>query len=511
MSYQQRVDKGSERLLSLGCLDVKGEHYGSFDRLYWHLRQRDFACSSAQMAALPMLRSKLARNDQVIDFIHASLLYLEKIQHKDGSFDEWYPNERGWGGPTSYVLDFAARTYIEFHNELPLDVRESLLRVIKKASRFTVKYWEKDVLYNHVALSALALEATLKIDSSFVSERELLQASDWLETYFVRGEGWGKEYGFADPGYQSATLSFLAKAHELNPRKIYEDLCLESLDFIKYFHYPDDSFGLGIGARETNCVFDFGAHYWSSRSPIAKSLAQAVGRKSCGLDEESLDDHYFIYRMLELSDCVKFNTIEKSLAPYSLQFEGVHQIEKAGFLVVGSPSTYTVINLKKGGALLEFCKEKRELRKLDYGVMIKNGTEVASSFVCGQANILKKDDHSVLVEAQLARIPAQTFSVFKGLVFRIVMMTLGQSSRGAYLLKHIIRKLLTTKNRSSRYRLRREIILNEHKINAVKDEILGFTGGEVVYEKGALENRYVPQSKYHSAQKLSFLPVKKRV
>lgn len=511
MSYQQRIDKGALRLMNLGCLDIKGEHYGSFDRLYWHLRQRDFASSSAQMATLPLLRSQFAHNEQVRDFLHASLQYLEKIQHHDGSFDEWYPNERGWGGPTSYVLDFAARTYLEFQDKLPPHVRESLVRVIKKASNFTVKHWEKDVLFNHVALSVLALEAVHKIDSSFIGSRELSHASDWLEAHFVQGEGWGKEYGYADPGYQTATLSFLAKAHQLSPKKLYEDLCLESLEFIKYFHYPDGSYGLGIGARETNCVFDFGAHYWSSRNETAQTLARALSERKCGLDEESLDDHYFIYRMLELSDCVSFKCPEQAQVPYSLNFEGVKNIEKAGFLIVGSAEKYTVVNLEKGGALIEFSKKDCELSQVNYGVMVKNEQELASSFVCGHTAVIELSDRGVSLEAQLAHIPAQTFSVAKSLLFRLIMLTFGQSARGAYFIKHIVRRLLTTKNRKSHYLLKRRINFHENEISAISDELVGKSGNESIYTNGFLENRYVPQSKYHGPQKIKFLPLKKRV
>ena len=34
----------------------------------------------------------------LLDILVASLDFTFSIQHKDGSFDEFYPNERGWWG-----------------------------------------------------------------------------------------------------------------------------------------------------------------------------------------------------------------------------------------------------------------------------------------------------------------------------------------------------------------------------------------------------------------------------
>ncbi len=510
MSYQQRTDVGSKRLLNLGCLDIRGEHFGSFDRLFWHLRQRDYSCSTAQMAALPLLRSRLAQIDEVRNFLHASLIYLEKIQHSDGSFDEWYPNERGWGGPTSYILDFAARTYLEFSREFPKAVNESLLRVINKAANFTKRSWEKDVLFNHVALSASALEATHRIDSSIVSERDMKVALEWLEENFVREEGWGREYGFSDPGYQTATLSFLSKAHELNPRKIYEELSLESLEYIKYFHYPDESFALGIGARETNCVFDFGAHYWSTSSEVARALSKSLFNKSCGLIEEELDDHYYVYRLLEISDCIKFKNAPEKSVLFSKNFIGEKFFEKAGIKIIANHDKYSVINLSKGGAFLEFDKIDSRPLRLNYGVSISLEDKQYSSFYDSSERELIHSENSVVISGPLVKVKSQTFSVWKNLLFRITMSIFGCSSKGAYLIKHLVRSLLTTKNEYSHYQLVRTFEINRHQVSNVKDELKGLGGNEKILEGGAIEIRYVPQSKYQATTKLNFLPKLRR-
>lgn len=506
MSYQQRIDVGAGRLLNFGCMDIKGEHYGSFDRLFWHLRQRDFSSSTAQMATLPLLKSKYAQNEEVRDFLMASLRYLAKIQHSDGSFDEWYPNERGWGGPTSYILDFLARTFIEYGHTFDSKTNDSVIATIKNASRFTIQSWEKDVLYNHVALSVLALEAVSKIDSKIVTEAEVESSHLWLEKHFESVEGWGQEYGAADPGYQTATLSFLSKAHSINPRRVYEQICNDSLRFIESFHFPDGSYAHGIGARETSCVFDFGAHYWKEESKVASALAHSLKTRECGLEENTLDDHYYVYRLLELGDCIRFDGTVVNMSPSSIEFIGRKYLDRAGVLIMGSPDKYTVINLAKGGAIIEYDKKTKSCLMMDYGVLIKNESGISTSFANGLSEVDVSDNGLIVIESKLVRVKSQTFSVFKNIIFRMVMLSMGGHAKIAYLLKHFIRKKITTRFEVSGHVLLRKITLSHNEITEVKDELKGKTQSDVVYSRGAIESRYVPQSKYHSEKKLTHLP-----
>jgi len=506
MLYQHRIEKSLPRLLNLGCLDLRGKSYGSFDRNFWHLRQRDFSTSTAQMAALPLMRSSYYQNDGLRDFLHHSLLFLEKIQHRNGSFDEWYPNEKGWGGPTSYLLDFIARTYIEFHQELPLDVCESLLRVIRKASSFTIKGWERDVLFNHVALSTLALEGVHKIDSSIVKSQDLLIAKNWLERHFCQDEGWGSEYGQADPGYQSATVSFLAKAHQLRADDFYRDLCLGSLDFMQYFHFPDGSYAHGIGARETSCLFDFGVQYWSAESKVAAALAQSAQEMKCGLDETALDDHYFVYRMLEISDSAQLPFIHRDTSISSQSYMGRKYIEQANILVLGSEEKYSVCNLSKGLALIEFDKKRTKFSRFDYGVMVEESGRLYSSFVSESPAKIELTEDKIIGLIPLYEVKANNFRPATNLIFRLLMMTLGLSSKASYLLKTLIRSMMTTRNRRSGATLLRRVTLQNNCIVSVDDDLSEFKSGARIYQHGILENRYVPQSKYQSHTKLSYLP-----
>lgn len=509
MSYKQRLDDSSLRLLNMGCQDQRGANYGSFDRSYWHLRQRDFSSSIYQMASLPLLRSSLAANQNIKDFLIHSLTYLEAIQHRDGSFDEWYPNERGWGGPTSYILDFLARTFLEFSSLMSEREQKKCLNVIRRAAEFTTHGWERDVLYNHVALAVLSLEACHQIDRKLISNKHLAQGKDWLSRYFDRGEGWGREYDGADPGYQTASLSFLSKAHKLSGDSFYRDICLESLEFIKYFHYPDGSFSHGIGSRETSCVFDYGVHYWRDHSKVASSLSQDLFERKCGLDERTLDDHYFVYRMLELSDCIQFQKNHEQEASFSQSFQGRLYLERAQILILGSIDSYSVVNISKGGAALQYNRADQEWEIADYGVTHVTQDSITSTFVTGRCEYDDKDEAHLEVRAPFYRVKSSSFSLFTNLIFRFTLLLFAWNSRLAYFLKSNIRALLTTKNEATGSINRRTFKLSAHKIVAIND-YYEKSGKEVdVYSGGVIENRYVPQSKYQSAFKLKFRPERK--
>lgn len=508
MSYKERLERSSKRLLNMGCLDLKGANYGSFDRQFWHLRQRDFSSSTYQMALLPLMRSNLSQQDELRKFFLDSLSYIKKIQNGDGSFDEWYPGERGWGGPTSYILDFISRTYLEFYPLFSNQQQKTCLEIISKAAGYISRGWERDVLYNHVALSVLALEGVRAVDKKLVSDADITYAKDWLKRYFDHAEGWGLEYDGADPGYQTATLSFLSKAHKLRADSDYKDICLKSLDFIKYFHYPDGSYAAGIGARETSCVFDFGAHYWRSHSSVAKSLSHSLIKRRCGLNEEELDDHYFVYRMLELSDCLEFDALtelDEEVTPFSKTYEGEKLFKRAQIMVKASAEHYSVINLAKGGALIEFDKQTSLCVRANYGIQVEKDGKLLSTFVNGDSLWTQSND-CLEIESPLYKVKTSSFSQTTFIFFRLILFLFSWNSKLAYILKSIIRSLLTTKNKMSGSVNKRRITWSNGRIVEVADsesssEILG---------SGIFENRYVPQSKYHNDLKLKFLAKKRR-
>ena len=150
------------------------------------------------------------KNPQLLQWIKASLAYTVKIQHKDGSFDEWYPNERGWAGPTSYVINALCAAYTITEECLEDSLKNSLQKSFLKAVSFLLKRDEGDILSNHFALFLLSLHRVHQITGD---QKLQIQLESHLEKFLshTSKEGWSLEYNGADFGYELATLGFLGK------------------------------------------------------------------------------------------------------------------------------------------------------------------------------------------------------------------------------------------------------------------------------------------------------------
>ena len=139
--------KARDRAFHLLDRNAYSKTFGCFDRYYWHFKTKDFPSSSYQMAVEFLARvwsdshkeNALYKNPQLLNWIKAALRYTCSIQHKDGSFDEWYPNERGWAGPTSYILHALVKAYQISKTELSVELKNKVQNCCLKAGDFLMK------------------------------------------------------------------------------------------------------------------------------------------------------------------------------------------------------------------------------------------------------------------------------------------------------------------------------------------------------------------------------------
>ncbi len=295
------------RALSLLDRNSYSKTFGCFDKYYWHFKLKDFPSSSYQMGVeflarlwnLPVKDNVFYKNPQLLAWIQAGMAYTCSIQNKDGSFDEWYPNERGWAGPGSYVIHSLVNAYKITKSELEESLKKQILDCCLKSSHFLRKQKEGAQLANHYALFLLSLYEIYKILPDSLSPAD-------FESYFTRfksfvsEEGWSMEYDNVDFGYNLATLSFLARLHKIYPHSFLEEYAKKSFDFLSFFCYPDGSFG-GLGSRETIHLYPYALKYWGLKAPLARSLDYHLRDKKAyeRLTPADQDDHYLFYRLSE--------------------------------------------------------------------------------------------------------------------------------------------------------------------------------------------------------------------
>jgi hypothetical protein len=276
--YKQAINL-APRVLSLLDRSEFSYSYGSFDKDYWHFKTKDFSSAGPQMGVefLALLWSfensenKYFKNENILKWCRASLLYTLSLQNKDGSFDEWYPNERGWAGPTSYVIHSLFQATSILRDQLSMDDLAKITNCFHNAGKFLILRDEKEFLANHFALYLLSLLEIYEItqDGSFlcVYERDV-----GLFFSKVTSEGWADEYDGVDFSYALATLNFFVHIHKLRPSLEIERFAQKSYQFLAYFCFPDGSIGAGLGSRNTVHLYPLAPSYWSTYSVEAGAI-----------------------------------------------------------------------------------------------------------------------------------------------------------------------------------------------------------------------------------------------
>lgn len=516
--YFFEVEKTLPRLLSQLDRNPLSSTYGCFDREFWMHKTKDFSSATFQMSthALALLwasfpKSQVYKKDIVLDWISAGVEFLLSIQHRDGSYDEWYPNEKGWAGPTGYVLHSLCQTYqlISCHvdENLKLRIEKSIL----KSALFLGRRDEKDILANHFAIAILPLWEAYEVTKD---KRVLGFYNFFLEQFkgFVSEEGWSLEYDGVDIGYNLATLSFFARLHQLTLDSYFLDYTEKSLRFLRNFCYPDGSFAGCIGSRHTNHFYPFATEYWKSYFSDALYMNSFFGNKwdrATVVDLQTQEDHYLPYR---LSDYLEASLRAQDEKPKQLEigFDHRDNFEKyyveAGIFLKKTSHYFFVTNLKRGGCFKLFCLKDKKLIEENCGWLIEAKTnKKITSLVVGQDYSVSVDEKRgfIEIEGSLHKLPSPLFNPFKMIIFRSLLILFGWNSWGAYKIKCLIRKLLIVGKETSGIHFKRKIAVNKDEVQLFDELNLG-QGDKVerVLYGGGFSARYVPQSRYFTKNDL---------
>ena len=269
------AEKGLEqipRLLSLQDRNPLSPTYGCFKRTYWLDKTVDFPDALPQFGVLSLalvytqdMPGNFYKNQpKMLEWILAGMRFWTKIQHNDGSFDEFYPNERGWTGPTGFLLYAMLKSYmlLDERGEFPEDFKEEFFKTCGKAADYIIKYDEHGVLANHHAMGVLPVYYAYHVmgDQRFLDGYEK-KLEEFLT--FHTKEGWSLEYDGADIGYLSATVSFLGKVYKLNKDERLLKVMKESTEFLSHFVYPNGFYAGSMGSRNTLHFYSHGVELLS--------------------------------------------------------------------------------------------------------------------------------------------------------------------------------------------------------------------------------------------------------
>jgi hypothetical protein len=515
-AYSDRALAQVPRLLSLQDRNEFSRTYGCFNREYWLCRTLDFPSSIAQFGVQslalaytqPFPDNPYYQNPKILLWALAAIDYWIGIQRPDGSFDEFYPNERGWAGPTGFLVYAMCDSYRLLDGHVPRDLDERFRTCVARAARFLAKYDEPGVLANHHAMAVLPVYEAYRI----LGEKELLRGfhtrlDDFLAN--CREEGWCLEYDGADIGYLSATVSFLGKLKKLYTDERIEGVIRRAVDFCSYFVFPDGHYGGSLGSRQTLHFYPHGFELAAPENPTAAAVAEAMLRHLWAgrlVPPEIQEDRYFLYRIPELLQSwvdwkprpATLPVLPSAGPPFARSWPG------AGIHVRRTPDAYLAVNLAKGGVLkIARTDETPRLVVSDCGIIAQtaDGKVVTSQWIDAEHRIRGLETTGAAgdleVGGALHYVVMKVFTPWRMIAFRLFMLIFGWNTAIAYWTKGWIRRLLMTKSGAARSRFRRTVRFGEGQVTVI-DRIE--RGGGPAFKKVKIGDdfsvRYVPQSRY---------------
>ena len=492
--------------------------YGCFHRDYWLEKTSDFPDAVRQFGVQSLALvyrhdfpgSRYKGEPKIKDWCIAGMRYWASIQHRDGSFDEFYPYERGWVGPTA----FTAFAMIEAFSLLKDEMDDRSINIVRSAVRKAATFIargesEEDHLANHHAMACLAVsKAYFLLGDSDLKEGYEACFANFLK--YRHAEGWSQEYDGIDPGYLSATVSFFGKIYQDFPDSRILEIVSKSIEMCSFFAYPNGFYAGSTGSRNTLHFYPHGFEIFGPKFPLGWAVADKM---LVGLGDGKLvppdimSDRYVAYRVSEyLQSYLDYQKRSSNLP--SLPYEQKNQTWKipgAGIWARKEAPIFVLANLAKGGVIKVFNSETGDLIANDAGIIGKSHKNqlVTSQWIDPKFKCTMKDNE-FSVTGSMHHVPStKLFTPLTSIAFRTIMITLGWCPSLAHWIKGRIRKTLMLGQRPVPMTFTRSLYLKENSI-LIKTQVVMQKKFKIqrLSIGGEFFVRYVPQSRYFQSQEL---------
>lgn len=291
MIFKQKAFRHSKRIIGFIDNDIKSPTFGCADRNYWHYKIIDYHNARYQEVALFLAffylnkEGFLYKNENLLALIKGVINFWFKNLNKNGSVNEVYPYEQSFCA-TSFTA------YIITETILLLDLMD-IAKEYEKQLNTNGIWLSKNGnwhITNQIAASSIALHnlGILLKDDSLFSE------SSRRKNFLMRNyeeSGFFSEYGGFDLGYNTITLSCLArlyqKTHDIGILNLLQraNILIDSyLD--KYSRYDNINM-----SRNTEFIYPFS--FKITKSGILDKVRQGL-EKDMILNPDWLDDRYLI-------------------------------------------------------------------------------------------------------------------------------------------------------------------------------------------------------------------------
>jgi hypothetical protein len=486
------------RILSSIDRDPFSKTRGCADRRYWAWKTVDFPDATFSRLALLLHKMDPAACRDPIDFIFA---YLARIQHRDGSFDQAFPNEHSHGAAAFLLADLAE--ICSGNAELFNRHRKMLERM----GGYLIRYGEgHDFISNHLAGAALGLFRLSELTGDAASRKRAVEYQN-LILKKQSPEGWYPEYGGADPSYQTLCMTYLALIHQMHADPVLLESLGRAVQFVAYFAHPDGSFGGEYGSRNCEIIYPGGLALLSKHFPLAAALTQWAAwsyRESrtvtpLAVDTENLTPVLSNVFLAEQYAVPSSGDRPQEKLPYE-QGPFVQDFHEAGIRIVNREHYYAVIGWKKGGVIKAFNKLGKKIILDDCGVVIEtsNGRLATTQML----SPLHKADFSaedIAVASPTFYLAQPVPSPARFLLLRLLNLSLWKIRRLREAGKKLLVFLLIRNGKKCGLRVHREIRFGPESPE-VKDRLTSPAGKGKIRAGGKFSSIHMASSRYFFRQ-----------
>lgn len=469
-----------DRLLSLMDRNRDAETYGCLCRPYWHDKVMDFPSAHQQIGVLPLaivygneLEDNPYHGDQRIqELCNAGIRYWQRIQAGDGSFDEHYPREHSLGAVawTLWAVTEAVR-----HLDAPPDITGT----VGAAVRFLDANDEPGTLANHQAVAASALVNAadhVEVPDRMIEDR--INAVGQLQS----DEGWFQEYRGPDLGYQSTTISHLARVRGRRPGLVDDSVIEDALSFFGAFIDGEGYYGAGLGSRDTQHIHPAGFELLADEFDEAARIAACVRQHLADgglLVPSVMDDKHFSRLQAEY--------LTAMLAADPLEEIDRGAVEDRRFddvLIWRDGDERTFINLSKGGQYRRYREGELEEEVRGVTASIRGATHTADWM--GTTEEVTVGEDTIELSGRLRRVPDNRLRWPRYCLLRLFQHTVGRSATISLWLKdRMIDRIITGGLSDHRF---------ERKIDIVEGTIQDNCSGDRI--EGRTRSKFVPSSEF---------------
>ncbi len=451
------------KLLTLQDRNPHSPTYGCFDRNYWHYKVADFPSGMSQEFVWPLALAvdvDLADNiffgrDSVRECVRAGILFAARSSHADGSCDDYFPNERALGA-AAFSLLACAEAYALIKME-----SDEALEFFARRANWLASRKEPGRLSNHHALAALCCDVVgrlCKIDKLMRARDErIAELLSWQTS-----EGWFPEYEGFDPGYDTLTLSCLARLHQIAPSTQLENGIRRSVSLLSNFVHPDGSFGGEYGSRNTYNFFPHGfelAGHWLPEALAVNDrflVGLREGRAPCYSDDRIIGHHAWNY-LLAARDYIYERPVPAPRAHSRVE------LPQAGIVIDRRQPTQLYVSLNKGGVFKLFRDDQLTLSDTGISLRLRDGKTAVSHLIDNYESEVQPG--RLLVRGQMGWAKQKQMTPSKLILLRVLNLTIGRIAPN--FLRALLQRVLITGKNTAPFRFERKLewIENEWHIN----------------------------------------------